>query len=208
MLCVHIVCYVFLEEKICWKKKAACPASQHTNTYVLSTHIRIHMCRDLVHLDSLGPSGVSNRLLCSIENNLCSVCMCVRIHTHTPTYTSTRVKAWTRHRQQYKPTTNICRFTRACASMQRCSNYVAMETIANYHESCANIVQALGCRTPTCCHGLGALSPTTARSKKQSKFTLAHDAVATALWSRLPLLAASEKSIAIDMLHKTPFKCV
>ena len=32
-------------------------------TCVLCTHIRIYVCRDLVHVDSLGPPGVSSQLL-------------------------------------------------------------------------------------------------------------------------------------------------
>ena len=60
------------------------------------------------------------------------------------------------------PTTNICRYTRTCEL--RCRNYVVMETIAIYFESSASIVQADGCRTPTCYPG--ELGPTTARSRK------------------------------------------
>ena len=41
--------------------------------------------------------------------------------------------------------------TCACARMWRCSNYVAMETIASDLEYCVSIVQAVGCRTPICC---------------------------------------------------------
>jgi len=46
-------------EKICLKKK---PLVQdliaYTYTCVRCTHIRIHVCRDLVHLASSGPPGV------------------------------------------------------------------------------------------------------------------------------------------------------
>jgi len=63
-----------------------------------------------------------------------------------------------------------CRYTLVCTPMQLCSNHVVMETIASYVESCANIMQVAGCRTPTCCPG--ALSPMTARSRRQSKSTL------------------------------------
>jgi len=42
-----------------------------------------------------------------------------------------------------------CTCTRACAPMQLCRNFFAMETIANYLESCANITQAVICRTPS-----------------------------------------------------------
>jgi len=45
-------------------------------------HIRIFVCRDLVHLDSSGPHGVSSRLLGSHRvTHLCIVCVCAPIHT-------------------------------------------------------------------------------------------------------------------------------
>ena len=57
------------------------------------THIRIHICRDLVHLDSSGPPGVSSDHWAHIRvPRLCSVRVRVRIHTHSPTYTPTRGK--------------------------------------------------------------------------------------------------------------------
>jgi len=57
----------------------------------------MYVCRDLVHLDSSGPPGVSSRLLArwGPHNRVphpCSVRVCVRIYTHTPIYTPTRVK--------------------------------------------------------------------------------------------------------------------
>ena len=56
-------------------------------------HIRIHICRDLVHLDSLGLPGVSSRPLGSQLSTPCVQCVCVWAYTHTtPTYTSTHVK--------------------------------------------------------------------------------------------------------------------
>jgi len=63
--------------------------------------------------------------------------------------------------------------------MQWCSKYVAMEIVANYLESCGSIVQTVGFHTSTFCPG--ALGPTTARSRRQFKTTLNHDAVAAAL---------------------------
>ena len=51
-----------------------------------------------------------------------------------------------------------------------------MEIVANYLESCGSIVQTVGFHTPTFCPG--ALGPTTARSMRQFKTTLNHDAVA------------------------------
>jgi len=55
---------------------------------VLCTHIRIHICRDLVHLDSSGPQSVLFQPL----GSHCTVCACVCIYTLTPKYTPTRVK--------------------------------------------------------------------------------------------------------------------
>ena len=60
-----------------------------------NTYIRIHICRDLVHLDSSGPPGISSRSLGSHRvPRLCIGRVCVRIHTHMPTYTTTRVKKY------------------------------------------------------------------------------------------------------------------
>jgi len=104
----------YVKEKSSWSKISS-RLLAYTHTCVLCTHIRIHICQDLVHLDSLGPPGVSSRPLGSHQStpsvqcvcvcashpdpwahirvpHLCSVCACVRIHTHTPTYTPTRVK--------------------------------------------------------------------------------------------------------------------
>ena len=58
--------------------------SAYTYTCVLSTYIRIDICRDLVHLTSSGPDPWAH-----IEYPMCSVCVCVRIHTHTHTYAPT-----------------------------------------------------------------------------------------------------------------------
>ena len=62
-------------------------------TCVLWTHGGIHMCQDLVHLDSSGPPGVLSRPLGShrVPHMRC-VCMCVRVHTRTHTYTPTCVQ--------------------------------------------------------------------------------------------------------------------
>jgi len=62
------------------------------DTFPLSipcVHIyEIHICRDLVHLDSSGPPGVPSDPWAHIQvPHLCSLCVCVRIHTHTLTYT-------------------------------------------------------------------------------------------------------------------------
>ena len=68
------------------------PPSIHTYTRVLCTHIQIHTCRDLVHLDFLGPQGVSSRPL-GLQLSTPSVqCVCLCAYTQTPTYTPTHVK--------------------------------------------------------------------------------------------------------------------
>jgi len=62
---------------------------------VLCQHIRIHICRDSVHLDSLGPPGVSSRPLGSQLSTpyvqyVCvyvyTHCVCVCVYTHTYTH--------------------------------------------------------------------------------------------------------------------------
>jgi len=60
----------------------------YTYTCVLCTHIQIHVCRDLVHLDSSGPPGVSSRPLGSQPSTprvqpRC-VCVCACTHTYLP----------------------------------------------------------------------------------------------------------------------------
>ena len=57
---------------------------------VICTHIRIYVCRDLVHLDSSGPPGVSSQLLGSHPSTPGTTpsvqCMCVCAYTHTHTH--------------------------------------------------------------------------------------------------------------------------
>jgi len=58
----------FLRRKDMLKKKSSqskitSRLLAYTYTCVLCTHIRIHICRDVVRLDSSGPSGASSRLL-------------------------------------------------------------------------------------------------------------------------------------------------
>ena len=56
---------------------------------VLCKHIRIHICRHLVHLDSSGPPGVSSRHLGSQSSTpyvwcvWVTVCVYTHIHPHT-----------------------------------------------------------------------------------------------------------------------------
>jgi len=67
-------------------------------TCVLCTHIRIHICRDSVHLWFWGPPSVSSRPLgshLSIHHAVC-VCACVFNHIH-----SHHVMAW--HSDRKKP---------------------------------------------------------------------------------------------------------
>ena len=45
------------------KSKISSRLLAYIYTCVLCTHIRLYVCRDLVHLDSSGPPGVSSRLL-------------------------------------------------------------------------------------------------------------------------------------------------
>ena len=47
----------------------------------LCTHIRIHTCGDLVHLDSSGPPGVSSRPLGSHQSTPSVQCVCVCVYT-------------------------------------------------------------------------------------------------------------------------------
>ena len=93
--CIHIFYSrkkKYVEEKSSQSKISSCLLA-YTYTCVICTHIRIYVCRDLVHLDFPGPPGVSSGLLGSHRvPHLCNVCVCARIHTHTPTYTPTRVK--------------------------------------------------------------------------------------------------------------------
>ena len=66
--------------------------------------------------------------------------ICMDIYTYTYaclcTYTYVYIYAYA-HMYIYIST------TRACAPVHRCSSFLAMEAIANFFESCANIVQAV-----------------------------------------------------------------
>jgi len=70
-------------------------------TRVLCTQhgIQIHVCQDLVHLDSSGPPSVSSWPLGSHPSSPRVVCVCVRIYAHTPTYTPIPVKIYIEYRQ-------------------------------------------------------------------------------------------------------------
>jgi len=61
VVCVHIFCFFFSEEKIWLKKEQLVqdiipPLCIYIHMCVLRTHIRIYVCRDLVHLHSSGPT--------------------------------------------------------------------------------------------------------------------------------------------------------
>ena len=93
-------------------------------------------------------------------------------------------------------------WTRTCAPMQRCSNFFAIETIANYLESYTSILQAVVHRTPTCC--LNAISClTTARSWKQSKSTLGELRVMT----QSPLRCRISRSVVAQASSDHPRWC-
>jgi len=88
VLHLHLLLFFFGRTNM-FKKKTISPrshpASQHMYTCVLCTHIRIHICRDLVHLDSPGPPSVSSRPLGSRPSTPRVVC--VRVCVYRPAYT-------------------------------------------------------------------------------------------------------------------------
>ena len=79
----------FFGRKNMLKKKAVSrtsyPASEHLYTCVLGRHIRIHICRNFVHLDYSGPQSVSSPATpgLTFEGPICSVCVCVCVHIYT-----------------------------------------------------------------------------------------------------------------------------
>jgi len=74
-------------------KSAFEPGASWLPYYCTSSCVRSWCkCRDLVHLYSLGPPGVSSRFLGSWPSTPFVQCVCVCIHTHTSTYTPTCVK--------------------------------------------------------------------------------------------------------------------
>jgi len=96
--------------------------------------------------------------------------------------------------------------------MEWCSNHAAVETLANFLESCASIEQAVVCRMPTC-RPDEVGRPTTARSRKQFKSTLVHDAVAAALSHKhhliihvgadpTQLVYDSHSQLAVELIHE------
>jgi len=90
VVCVHIFCFSFGKEKYVKQKSTKSKISSrllaYTYTCVLCTQIRTYVCRDLVHLDSSGPPGVSSRPLGSHLSTSCVQCVCARAYTHTRIY--------------------------------------------------------------------------------------------------------------------------
>ena len=77
---------------------------------------------------------------------------------------------------------NKCTCPRACAPMQRCRSFFAMESIANLSESWVLHEHRAGCRSlPVLLLSRRNQSPDAFRSRNPSKSTLAHDSVATAV---------------------------
>ena len=66
----HLLLFFVARKDIFKGKSSYVKISSHLLAYtykcVLCTHIRIHICRNLVHLDSSGPPGVSSRPMGSI----------------------------------------------------------------------------------------------------------------------------------------------
>jgi len=95
----------FLFSKICFsgrksmfkKKNSLSKVSYCLPAYIYTcrfcTHIRIHMCQGLVHLDSSGTPGVSFRPLGSHPSTLhACVCVCAYAHTYTHMHSRPRQK--------------------------------------------------------------------------------------------------------------------
>jgi len=101
VVCVYIFCFSFSKEKMCWRTKwlvqdlipppsiyihmCTLYTSWYQYVYAETESIRVWilLALQVCHPDSWAHNRVPH---------LCSVCECVRIHTHTPTYTPTRVK--------------------------------------------------------------------------------------------------------------------
>jgi len=86
---IYIFCFSFPEEKyVKEKNQSVQDLSPPPSTYacVLCTHVRIHICQDLVHLDSSGSSSASSRPMGSHPSTPHAVYVCARnthIHPHT-----------------------------------------------------------------------------------------------------------------------------
>jgi len=70
------------------------PASWHIHTHVYFVHMYEYIYTEIYSIWILRALHVSHPdTWAHIQvTHLCSVCVCVRIHTHTPTYTPNRVK--------------------------------------------------------------------------------------------------------------------
>ena len=111
-LLIVVTSSTFLKRKDILKEKSSSSKISsrllaYIYTCVLCTHIRIYVWRDLVHLDSLGPTGVSSRLLGTHPStqSVQYVCVCAYTHTHTHIHSHSRPK-YRRHRQH--PYVSFC----------------------------------------------------------------------------------------------------
>ena len=86
----HILLFFFERKNMLKEKSSQSKISPRLLAYiytcVLCTYIRIHICGDLVHLDFLGPPGVSSRPLGSHPSTPYVQCVCVCAYTHTYTH--------------------------------------------------------------------------------------------------------------------------
>jgi len=97
----HLLLF-FVERKNMLKKKSnqfkiSSRLLAYTFKCVLCTHMRIHICRDSVHLDSSGPPGVLSQPLGSNPSTpyVQCVCVCAYIHTY---YTYTHIHSHPRQK--------------------------------------------------------------------------------------------------------------
>jgi len=108
-----------------------------------------------------------------------------------------------------------CTCTRACAPMQLCRNFFAMEAIANLSWVLRKILEAVVCRPllPPILLSRPILSPDAFSSRNPSQSTLAHDAVAAAVSHKhhsiicvgaglVPFVYGSHPSAATELTHR------
>jgi len=87
----HLLLFFFgrktMSKKQCIWFKISSGLLAYIYACVLCSHVWIHACRDLVHLDSSGPPGVSFRPLCSHPSTPGAVCLCVCVYEHIHLHT-------------------------------------------------------------------------------------------------------------------------
>ena len=93
----HLLLFFFVRKNMLKKTAVSArphPASQHVHTHVYFVHIYEYMCAEIQSIWILRALQVSHPdYWAHIQvPHLCCVGVCVRIFTHTPTYTPTRVK--------------------------------------------------------------------------------------------------------------------